>query len=325
MALSDSELEAFKKIIEERQAKRKARAEKTLTKNKKNYSPEEYHRRLMEETSRTQEMVKETTSLRVQASLDRWKEIVGPRFFGAGVLVEEEKIAERVRFFQSGETHFNSSVVLSGDLGVGKTWRAYGYAEKLIRENVLQQPNIVVGTEISVLGSIASSGFRKPDKMAELMDERHKFFLIDEVGRTKFPSVEARQEIWYELINHIYMNDLTLVISTNMSTKPYEKPIHQGESDGFSTPNTFRTMSSARERKQANLESSNVIVTNAIEEWIGKPAYDRLKHIVGDGMIVPTGPNRRPTLTRTPDPKSGTNTRKNASGTVPHRLKSSEN
>lgn len=304
MALSDKDLDKFRQIIEERQAKRQARINKSAPKKvRKDYSHEEYQRRLIAENKRTQEMVKATTTQRVQASLDRWQEIVGPRFFGAGIMIEEEKIAERVRLFQSGASHFNSSVVLSGDLGVGKTWRAYGYAEKLIRENVLQQPNIVVGTEISILGSIASSGYRKPDKMAELMDDRHKFFLIDEVGRTKFPNVESRHEIWYELINYIYMNDLTLVISTNMSAVPFEKPIHQGEQEGFSTPRGFKTLAGAKEKKLAHLESSNAIVTNEIEEWIGKAAYDRLKHIVGDGMIIPTGPNRRPGLTRTEDPK----------------------
>jgi DNA replication protein DnaC len=304
MALSDNDLAQFRKIIEERQAKRQARINKAAPKKvRKDYSHEEYQRRLIAENKRTQEMVKATTTQRVQASLDRWQEIVGPRFFGAGIIIEEEKIAERVRLFQSGESHFNSSCVLSGDLGVGKTWRAYGYAEKLIRENILQQPNIVVGTEISILGSIASSGFRKPDKMAELMDDRHKFFLIDEVGRTKFPNVESRHEIWYELINYIYMNDLTLVISTNMSATPFEKPIHQGEQDGFSTPRGFQSLAAAKEKKMARLESSNAIVTNEIEEWIGKAAYDRLKHIVGDGMIIPTGPNRRPGLTRAEDPK----------------------
>lgn len=336
MALSDSDLDAFRKIVEERQAKREARLKKSAPKSvRKDYSPEEYQKRLLAENRRTQEMVKATTTLRVQASLDRWKEIVGPRFFGAGVLIEEEKIAERVRLFKSGETHFNSSVVLSGDLGVGKTWRAYGYAEKLIRENVLQQPNIVVGTEISVLGSIASSGFRKPDKMAELMDERHKFFLIDEVGRTKFPNVEARHEIWYELINYIYMNDLTLVISTNMSTSPFEKPIHQGEQDGFSTPKNFRSLTEAKEQKRANLDNGSTIVTNEIEEWIGKPAYDRLKHIVGDGMIIPTGPNRRPGLNRGADPRkaqpvqetarSVPKTMPNTANSVPNRLRSGNN
>lgn len=304
MALSDSDLDKFKKIVEERQAKRQARLNKAAPKKvRKEYSHEEYQRRLIAENKRTQEMVKATTTQRVQASLDRWQEIVGPRFFGAGIIIEEEKIAERVRLFQSGESHFNSSVVLSGDLGVGKTWRAYGYAEKLIRENILQQPNIVVGTEISILGSIASSGFRKPDKMAELMDDRHKFFLIDEVGRTKFPNVEARHEIWYELINYIYMNDLTLVISTNMSTTPFTKPIHQGEQEGFATPRGFKSLAEAKEKKLARLESSNEILTNEIEEWLGKAAYDRLKHIVGDGMIIPSGPNRRPTLTRSEDPK----------------------
>lgn len=309
MALSDKDLDKFRQIIEERQAKRQARINKAAPKKvRKDYSHEEYQRRLIAENKRTQQMVKATTTQRVQASLDRWQEIVGPRFFGAGIMIEEDRIAERVRLFQSGASHFNSSVVLSGDLGVGKTWRAYGYAEKLIRENVLQQPNIVVGTEISILGSIASSGFRKPDKMAELMDDRHKFFLIDEVGRTKFPNVESRHEIWYELINYIYMNDLTLVISTNMSAVPFEKPIHQGEQEGFSTPRGFKTLAEAKEKKLARLESSNAIVTNEIEEWIGKAAYDRLKHIVGDGMIIPTGPNRRPGLTRAEDPKKSTAT-----------------
>ena len=288
MALSDSDLEAFRKVIEERQNKRKA-SRPVQKKVRKDYSVEEYKKRMDAENRRTAEMVKDQTAKRVNHSLERWKEIVGPRFFGAGIDINEPKIMERIANFKKGTGRYNSSVVLTGGLGVGKTWRAYGYAEKLIRENILQQANIVAGTEISVLGSIASSGFRKADKMAELMDPKHKLFLIDEVGRTRFPNMEAQHEIWYELINYIYMNDLTLVISTNKSTKEHKKQIYVEQP----------TFKSVAERNKWNAEHSpeeNFLMTTELEEWIGKAAYDRLKHIVGDGIIIPDGPNRRPEL-----------------------------
>lgn len=288
MALSDSDVEAFRKVIEERQNKRKS-SRPVQKKARKDYSVEEYKKRMDEENRRTAAMVKDQTAQRVNHSLERWKEIVGPRFFGAGIDINEPKIMERIANFKKGTGRYNSSVVLTGGLGVGKTWRAYGYAEKLIRENILQQANIVAGTEISVLGSIASSGFRKADKMAELMDPKHKLFLIDEVGRTRFPNMEAQHEIWYELINYIYMNDLTLVISTNKSTKEHKKTLY------VEMP-TFKSVAEKNAWNAQNNTEDNFIMTNELEEWIGKAAYDRLKHIVGDGIIVPQGPNRRPEL-----------------------------
>lgn len=287
MALSDSDLEAFRKIIEDRQAKRKHQPAKERV--RKDYTVDEYKRRLDAENKRTAAMVKDQTVKRVNHSLERWQEIVGPRFFGAGIDINEPKIMERIANFKKNTGQYNSSVVLTGGLGVGKTWRAYGYAEKLIRENVLQQANIVAGTEISILGSIASSGFRKADKMAELMDPKHKFFLIDEVGRTRFPNIEAQHEIWYELINYIYMNNLTLVISTNKSTQEHKKKIHVDQP-------TFKSVAEQNAWRANHSQEENHIVTTELEEWIGKAAYDRLKHIVGDGVIIPKGPNRRPEL-----------------------------
>lgn len=287
MSFSDKELEQFKSIVMQRKAKRDARKTETVN-PRKDYSAEEYERRLKIDSERTQKLVMSTTQNRIDSALARWEEIVGPRFFGAGLEVNEPKIQRRIKEFTEGGSRFNSSIVLSGDLGVGKTWRAYGYAERLIRENVLQQANIIEGTEISVLGSIATSGFRKSDKMNELLDPRHKFFLIDEVGRTNFPNISAQHEVWYELVNHIYMNDLTLVISTNLSTNVVKKD----------KPNplvAFRSISQRRDflEEEERLEK-NPELTTALEEHMGKAAYDRLKHIVGDGMITPEGGNRRP-------------------------------
>ena len=91
------------------------------------------------------------------------------------------------------------------------------------------------------------------------------------------------------MINYIYMNDLTLVISTNKSTKEHKKQIYVEQP----------TFKSVAERNKWNAEHSpeeNFLMTTELEEWIGKAAYDRLKHIVGDGIIIPDGPNRRPEL-----------------------------
>lgn len=286
MRLSDRELEQFKEIVQQRQSKRDA-SKKKVSRVRKEYSPQEYEERLKIETARTHKLVQSTTRHRIDLALDRWEEIVGPRFFGAGLEINEPKIQKRINDFAAGVGRYNSSVVLSGDLGTGKTWRAYGYAERLIRDNVLQQSNIVEGTEISVLGSIATSGYRKADKMTELLEPVHKFFLIDEVGRTKFPSVEAQHEVWYELINHIYMNDLTLVISTNLSTNEYPKEKE--------APVSAQKSLAAR-RKWTEESEKEPEITTALAEHIGKAAYDRLKHIVGDGMITPEGGNKRPDL-----------------------------
>lgn len=228
---------------------------------KRKVSQEEYRRRMQEMMVEDQRVTQETQKRRIAEALEDWKRIAGPRF--AESTIENPRVHSLVmakvdRIQNHGPLHRNS-LVLSGKLGVGKTWTAYAYARELVSRGILLPSSLVHGTESSLLTPLAVAGFERPAKVFKFLNSNNKFYIIDEVGRSNIRP-EIRHEIWYEIVNHAYENHVPLVITTNKSTASY------------------KVMGSDR-------------VTNELEEWIGEAAYDRLKHIAD--VVIPSEENKR--------------------------------
>lgn len=261
--------EALLKEFMERRAASVKKAESSFPAPKRPVvTPDEYNRRLQAQIQTDNALAKDLKQERVDAALKVWDERVGPRFAYARVDSPEiqKRVNERVaRIVNNGPLHKNS-MVLTGHLGVGKTWTGFAYARQLIEEGVLRPAEVLFGTEIGLLTPLALASFDRTEKIQEFLNLHHKFFFIDEVGRATFKSPELRHEIWYAIINHAYENHIPVVITTNKSSKP------SGVKD---------TM-------------SNKAYKSEMEMWIGEAAYDRLKYMVGeDGAIVPGDENKR--------------------------------
>lgn len=143
------------------------------------------------------------------------------------------------------------------------TWLAYAYLNKLVKEGIMSPANLVASTETAVLGRIAAGGFKRAEMYEDLRNPLKKVYFIDDVGQAFFSSDPVRKEVWYELIDHIYSNDLTLIITTNKLL---------GTNNGHPKKDT-------------------------LSDWLGDAAYDRLKHIMGpEGLITPSGRNKRPEI-----------------------------
>jgi len=239
----------------------RARAAKRATerfskaRTKEEVSDLEYRQRLYQSLKRDQVIVEDTRELRIKKSLSNWKQKVGPTF--AEATTENPLILDRVARLQTDNGRHLTSLAMYGDLGVGKTWTGYAYCNLAIASGAVTDGQIVADTETSVLGRIAKGGYKAPDMLEELFNPRYKIYFIDDVGQAHFSNDHGRTEVWYELIDHIYNNQLTLLITTNKSFNP---------NAGF----------------------------GSLEGWIGKRGFDRLKTLVGrDGLIEPSKVNRR--------------------------------
>lgn len=154
------------------------------------------------------------------------------------------------------------------------TWLAYAYLNNLVKEGIMSPANFVASTETAVLGRIAAGGFKRSEMYEDLRNPLKKVYFIDDVGQAFFSSDTGRREVWYELIDHIYSNDLTLILTTN---------------------------------KVLGSHSSGPRHTTLVD-WMGDAAYDRLKHIMGpEGLITPSGANKRPAIYRERDVLHGKN------------------
>jgi DNA replication protein DnaC len=244
----------------------RARKESKLVEDKK-ISPLEYQRRLLAEIELDSRDAVSRIQKRLDTNINIWRRKVGERFRDAAT--DSPVILERIERLRRHDTH-RTSVVLSGNLGVGKTWLAYSYLNQLIKEDIMYPANIIASTETSTLVPIATGGFKRSDLFVELKNPLHKVFFIDDVGQAHYSTETARHEVWYELIDHVYANDLTLILTTNK---------------------TFQ-------------DATGKLATSSLKKWLGEAAYDRMKYIMGpDGLVVPGAVNRRPEVFKARDKK----------------------
>lgn len=228
------------------------------------FSPQEIRRRQEAERLKDTAVLESSKSERVASALVDWERRLGKGRF-ANAHIENSRVREIVEnkvaiIVQDGKYH-KSGLILSGSIGVGKTWVAYAYARRLVEEGALLPSALVEGSEMSLLAGIAAAGYERPEKMHKLLDPSKRFYLIDEVGRSTYKDVMLRHEMWLQLVNHCYEYHVPIVLTTNLSTLK-------------------------------NIETKAKTMISELEEWVGEAAYDRLVTIC-DG-IVPDGDNKRP-------------------------------
>lgn len=228
-----------------------------------------YQRMIAEDYKRTTELKKQEQEAVIAQSIDIWKKKVGNRWSSACLDQiknpdAHERLADRInRHVAKDPDGLNeTSLLVSGLTGRGKTYLGYAYAFELIKLGLLLPHQIFIGSE-SVLSEIVSSGFRQSEKMEELLSSEYKFYMIDDVGRGRFKDISDRGTIWHQVLDHMYAHQIPIVLTTNLLAK-----------------------------KPENVPGKTHAVT--IAEWLGDSAVDRLRHIVGNtGNIVMTGDDIR--------------------------------
>ena len=214
-------------------------------------SADEYARRLAQDIAEDRALAKRAQQDNIEKALKEWKESIEPRWRDAELsMVNPESkpyraITDKVKRWRSGKGLNELSLLLVGALGRGKTYMGYVYINALISQGLLHAGQVFVSTE-RTLAAVATSGFEKEKRMRDIISPRYKFFLIDDIGRGAFGNSEsARGEIWFELLNHIYSNQLAFVGTTNLrAAAPKGEP-------------------------------------SDLQRWIGSASWERLGHIVG--------------------------------------------
>lgn len=267
--LTPKQQELLAETILRRQAARESAKSAVTERSKKvPMSMEEYARRLNAQITDAGQISDDKRNARVNNELVLWHDRVGERFANAKVddVRRNRVIQDRIDRIKEGKLLHRNSLLLVGNLGTGKTWMGHAYVESLIRNGLVQNSEICMGTEISLLAPVADAGFNQQEKMDQLLSPHHKIYFIDEVGRAYFRNTQARHHIWYALINHAYVHHIPIILTTNCSTKPIE---------------TLDTQSNEQHGSE-------------LEAWIGDAALDRLRYMAGpDGVLIPSDTNQR--------------------------------
>lgn len=216
----------------------------------------EYKKRLEKSLKQDSVIVHKQQERSIKQSLATWMDLVGPRF--ANAQSDSSVVVDRVERLYRNSGQHKTSLVLYGGMGTGKTWHAYGFINALLQNGIVTAAGIMHDTETGSLGRISSSGFRRAELFDQLLNPKYRVYFIDDVGQGYFMNEQSRTEIWYELIDHVYTHNLTLILTTNKNPMA-----RRGDFNG-------------------------------LEGWIGPRAFDRLTTLVGpDGFYEPSKINQR--------------------------------
>ena len=201
----------------------------------------------------------------------RWKnaDIDGHPDFNPAAKAAIENAMEELRRARSKPAGIHpTSLLFIGKLGRGKTWSAYAAVKELVKRDLAGPGQIYASTEMN-LSAITYAGYKKNDLFAEILNGKYKAYLIDDVGRGKFKSPAERGEIWFEIINKAYAQNMPLYITSNL---PINNPADPGRD---------------------------------LEGWIGKAALDRFKSMVPDvGLVIFNETDKRSELSNSSTPSA---------------------
>lgn len=210
--LAPNELQALLASVK---ANREARIKAGAVVDKKKVDSTEYLRRLEAERAKDNYLLSKEKQKKASNAAREWAEKVGPTFAAAST--ETPQILERVERHRTKQGLHKTSILFHGNqYGRGKTWAAYSYINALVKAGIILPGQVFFGTESATVSRIANAGFNRSEEMQEMKRESHKIFFIDDVGQGYFFKKEHREEVWYELIDHIYTKRLTLILTTNL-------------------------------------------------------------------------------------------------------------
>lgn len=230
--------------------------------SKEDVTPDEYVSRRNRMLFRDASLLKEVKKDRIDKSSVEWQKRVGATF--ANARVENPKVLERVARIGDENGRHRTSLVFHGTMGAGKSWHCYAYINEAIKLGKITAGQVMMGTETDVLGKIAAGGFRRSELLEELTNPRFQLYFIDDVGQGYFSRDDSRTEVWYELIDHIYTHQLTLLLTTNLriadnglgarvGQRAFDRLKNIVGSDGFIEPGKVNKREAVAEKNDARL------------------------------------------------------------------------
>jgi DNA replication protein DnaC len=192
-----------------------------VERHKEDITAQDYILRKRREQNRNNVLLTEQKKASTARAERIWRAKVGATYAEAST--DRPEVMERVRRLVSNEGRHRTSIAFYGKLGVGKSWQAYAYIAEAIKAGAVTPSQIVMENETGLIGAIAIGGFRRTEIIDQITAFNNKIYFIDDVGSAYFSKDDAKHDAWFNVIDHIYNHQLTLIITTNLPPERLEK------------------------------------------------------------------------------------------------------
>lgn len=140
-----------------------------------------------------------------------------PAKFRAADRMDDPGLSAATNHMRSGRPGL-AGLVVRGTAGTGKTWLAMSYVKVLVRDRLVDPGAVLVGTEAELLASLTQQATWDMGRdLAQLINPRWKVVFIDDVGVGLYRSETAKRGVWHPLIDAMYAENRTIVLSTELS------------------------------------------------------------------------------------------------------------
>lgn len=163
---------------------------------------------------------KERAKKEIKANLKRWEEMLPSRWSGA-ILTQINEPADRAagQIIRLLADYEHPSLFIKGPSGSGKTYLAYATARRFIGLNWARPSQIKLVSEEMLMG-FAASGFEGQNRFNEILNSRYVLYIFDGIG-SKANYSPKEQQMWEQIIDHIYSKDLTAIFTSNKSADSF--------------------------------------------------------------------------------------------------------
>lgn len=151
-------------------------------------------------------------------NLRKWDQSLPQRWRGASLSkIDNPAAAEAAEIIKDkGRGCF----FVKGDPGSGKTYISYAIIRKYIGSGWATFSQVNILTEETMLGH-AYTGYKGRTRFEEILDNKYKIYLFDNVGMRENYDVSREVPMWERVIDHIYNNSLVAIFTSNNSASSF--------------------------------------------------------------------------------------------------------
>lgn len=174
----------------------------------------------------------------IAENLKNWEDSITNRWKEADLKTVDTKQGEKI--IDSIDKHGLCSFYFYGNTGIGKSYHAYAIIREYIRRGYFAPSQAVILNEGQMLDWV-NTGFEGRNKLNSVLNDRHKFFFFDDIGRGSIGTQDKRNALWDRVMDYVYSKDVAFVMTSNFEIKEL--------TDNFSDASFDRLMLETHQRR----------------------------------------------------------------------------
>lgn len=184
-----------------------------------------------------------------KASLELWKDSLPKRWQKASFANMDEDTAHNVLKLIKDKGW--GSFFITGAPNSGKTFIGYAIIRKMIGAGKITPGQVRIISEETLL-SYAYMGYEGGNKFNDLLNNKGKLFLLDNVGNRDSYDVKKEVPLLERFVDHIYSNSLMAIFTSNGDPKEFSRALGDSSKSKFSQLISDHTILTKSEKSTEN-------------------------------------------------------------------------